>query len=345
MSLAAEAWLAITDERWADAETLADRALKTVDGEHGDVQRDVVQGLASVIATICQGRHVDHPVLDRVRHHLLGPSAHTVAFVDDAPFWFLVVGRNRDASRLVERQLSTARRTATVAGIVAALACRAELDFRRGRWIPADTALTEAIARTQQLGLIPSRLLVARARLSAARGRWADCARELSEVRAGSSDLATLRHADAADALARLGSGDAAGAVDLLRPLTRSSAVVGAATATLRLWDGDLIEALVACGDDEAHDMARLLAHEPSATPWDNALRLRTAALTDPTPASALSSAITSAQRFGDIGAPFERARSELVAGDLCAMTGHEANARALYRQAAATFSALGSEP
>jgi DNA-binding CsgD family transcriptional regulator len=105
------------------------------------------------------------------------------------------------------------------------------------------------------------------------------------------------------------------------------------------LWDGDLVEALVRRGDVAAAEavVAGLAQRPPSV--WTTAVLERARALVTGEPEPAMASAVA----FGAVGAPFEQARSELVAGELARRAHRVALAGPLLQRAEGTFAALGA--
>lgn len=367
LRLAAGAWMAVIAEQWAEAESLIERAARCaaepngrpadeIEAEaDGALAREVIAAMATTIGAMGRGDRFDLDALHRLRRRLLeddGCAAidalGSIGPVLEMSNWFVFAGLFPEAGRIVDSQLDACRRRGDEVGVVWALGCRIELDLRRGRWTQCRLALDEAFERSQRLDLPAGYLHVLAARIAAAQGRSAEVDAHLGQARHSAIDLgdgSTAHRVEAVEGFAALCRAEVDLAAALLRTVA-AEVLHGPALASVRLWDGDLIEALVRSRHaDEAQLRFEGLCSQPAATPWDDALRSRCVALLERDASAATAAAVSSAAAFRRLGAPFEAARSELIAGELARRSRQVLEARVLLGRAAAGFAALGALP
>lgn len=350
--LAIASWMAVIAELWHEAFDLASESQELASRTGDNAVLLVVNGLLATLELMHRGEQSNDDILDRVADLLTRadpPRSLAFASMLAIPNWFSFADRYHDAGRIVDRQILSARARSDTPAIIWSLACRADLDLRRGRWQRAASALGESlelsVVHTQPAGY----LHVLAARLAAATGRFVDADVHVSAARASAFDLgdtSTLWRADAVEGFAMLSAGDSAGSARALRHLAVDLARRGHALASVRQWDADLVEALI--GDGLRSDAATLveeLHDKKPATVWDDAARGRCVALISDQPELALEAALSSEQQFGQIGAPFEQARSQVIAGEIHLSLGRSHDARSLLSRVVSTCAALGAQP
>ncbi len=340
------AWLAVIaeqpdDARWYTA--AAHTACRT------DVDRIMTRALGAVVDAFA-GRDAPMTVLDDAADLLRRPDRLPDAWRRALPFlevvnWFTFFDRYDAAGRTADHLELDARRDgngdATV--LVWTLGCRAELDLRRGRLESAAAAIDEALELSRRHHMAAGYLHTLAARLGALIGDAAHTDRHLLAARRDAfrrGDRSTLWRADAVDGLANLGQGRPDHTTAVLEPLAAGASAGGPSVASVRRWDLDLVEAFVHLDQaPQAHAVLDRVRVEV-ATTWRQAVLDRGAALLTPND-DGIDAAIASAECFARIGAPFERARSDLVAGELARRTRRVHDARAMLRRALNTFEAL----
>jgi DNA-binding CsgD family transcriptional regulator len=360
--LAAAAWMAVVSESWTEAHELARLSLQLAHEVTEEARRDglvaVCAGLNETLDLLHLGRRPSQEVLDRLARLFAsgGPSPiDTFAPMLEIPNWFTYADRYRDAGQIVDRQLLDARLSNDEVGTIWALGCRAELDVRRGRWGQASAALDEGFALSCRLGLPAGYLHVLAARLASATGSFDEASTHLAEARTAAynlGDTSTQWRTDATEGFMKLSLGDLAAAAAALQRVGLGPRRNEQALAAVRLWDADLVEALIDQRRVPEAEAAVRHLDETSAglTPWQQATSTRCAALLATTKARAeqtcgIDAALTSAAVFEEIGAPFEQARSHLVVGDLHRRLGYDMDAAAQFERAASIFAALGADP
>jgi DNA-binding CsgD family transcriptional regulator len=115
--------------------------------------------------------------------------------------------------------------------------------------------------------------------------------------------------------------------------------------AAVRKWDADLVEALARLGRVEEGRRVLKLLGTPFPSAWSVSTELRCEALLADDSEVGVGYAEQSADGFDRIGATFERARSDLVAGEIARRNDDVTTARRCLRKAKATFDALGAVP
>ena len=349
--LAVAAWMAVIGERLDESVTLLAAARGAAADRFSTLVLDALEGVLDALAGRGDPAGADL-ALDALAAALADPVlplpavwADALVFLEAAN-WFTFFDRLDDAGRLADLLLLRAGRRADPVAEVWTLCCRAELDLRRGRWQQAAIALDEALTLSMRHGMAAGYAHSLAARLCVLRGHEADAAGHLVAARADAfdrGDRSTLWRSDAVEGLAAVADSDGERAVALLGRLFHGPMSGGPALASVRLWDADLIEALVHLDQrDEAVLVLKRLTLEP-ARPWSVAVTRRGEALIAPLGPEAIEAAIESAERFTRLGAPFEAARSELVAGELARRARRLRTARALLARAVATFDGLGA--
>lgn len=350
-ALAVAAWMAVIHEDLDRAAALAAEANALAVGP----QASLVAGLVDVVDVFRGGTSGADGALDRVRDVLLvadaeDPVLTALEVMLEVANWFTFWDRHADAAQLLDRRLvwlrSAGRSDLALAWTLTSLA---ELDLRRGRWQRCIRHLGEVIDLSQRVGDGVGYTRVLAARAAAAQGRFDVVSEHLRLGRSDAHELgdrSTLWRADAAEGFAALSAGDPARAALVLGSLLERLDSHAPLTASIRLWDADLVQALV-CEDriDEARSVAARLAEHPQPrTGWSAGTALRCAALVAADPGTGAKTALASAAAFERIGAPFEQARSLLVAAESLGRCGAAAQADLHRQRAAATFVALGAD-
>lgn len=368
--LALASWLAVIAERLDEAAALAERAVQQLPrlpptasaghlasaghmasagqlasaGHLASAEDLAIRGLLMMVALLRGEGEVDHDVLDGLRSRV--DELDRLEPMLEIANWYTFVDRFDDAGRIVASRTHQARRAGDTVALMWSLGCGAELDLRRGRWRQGRRDLVEALMMSEREDARAGYLHVLLARLAAYQGDSLAARHHLTLARRDAYDLgdrSTIWRADAVEGLVALAEGDAENAVAVLGHLERQGVAAGPALAAVRLWDGDLVEALMAMGDIEsARRVTAGLASSPSTT-WTVATQQRCAALVSGDSEAGLEAAMASAEGFGAIGAPFEQARSELLAGTIATQTHRAPVARSLLQRAQRTFDALGA--
>lgn len=349
--LAVAAWMAVIGERLDEADTLLAAARAGATDRFSALVLDALEAVLEALA----GRGAPDggtAPLDALAAALAAPfgplpPAWAAALIHlEAANWFTFFDRLDEAGRLVDLLLLHADGLDDPVARVWTLCCRTELDLRRGRWQQAASAVEEALELSGRHGMAAGYAHSLAARVGALRGCDADAADHLAAARSDAfdrGDRSTLWRCDAVEGLAAVAAGDGERAVALLGRLFHGPTSGGPALASVRQWDADLVEALVHLDQrDEAALVLKRLGLEP-AWPWSIATVRRSEALLAPLGPDAVDAAIESAERFARIGAPFEAARSELVAGELARRARQTRTARALLTRALTTFEGLGA--
>jgi DNA-binding CsgD family transcriptional regulator len=353
-SAAAAAWFAVIEEEFCEATSSVALARRHLQGcEQTPTTASLIESLEMVVRAFSTGASLSQSALDELFDRLMTESDELrLPAVVEVANWFTFADRYREAAFISDRQIVLSRRHGDHLTEIAALACHAELDLRRGRWYQAIATIDEAL-RLSAVHHVPSGYLhVTAARVTAAFGNEEETRGHLRTARRhaySTGDRSTLWRADAVEALDALGRGEHELAAMLLRPLASGPHPAGGCLPSVRQWDADLIEALVAIGEvDEAQETLGRLSLHSHDSDWAQATELRCVALTGVdragNPASPIEAANRSAELFDCIGAPFERARSELIAGEHARATGDHRGARASLRRARTTFDGLHAE-
>lgn len=230
------------------------------------------------------------------------------------------------------------------------LTVRAQLAYRQGRWVDAESDLADAVQLARDSGQEPvlAFALSVRGRLRATRGDGVAARTDLDEAaelveRHQAAGIAV--HVHAARVLTELldGAFDAAlAAADAARALEER---LGHRQPAATTWLGDEVEALVAAGRtaaaDAAVDAVRALA-AATGSRWAAMVAARGAVLLAPDDGiDAASGAARSCDVLADL--PLERARTELAIGERLRRAHRRADAREPLALAAAEFERLGA--
>jgi DNA-binding CsgD family transcriptional regulator len=261
--------------------------------------------------------------------------------------------RYADGLRVAERARELAEAAGAQGAIPIVLAARCGLEYRIGDWVAARAHGTESVRLAEATGQAMQAAfpLNALARLDAARGREAS-AMELSgralEI-AGRSGMESMEvYGLSALSLLDLGAGRPEAAAERLLLVREACERFGMHDPSVVQWRPDLVEALLRCGrEDDARAEAAAYAAQANGTARPN-VRATVARL-----AGLLAEDEDEAQeRFAEAmswharGAdPFERARTQLAAGERGRRARRATQAREPLRAALATFEALGAEP
>jgi ATP/maltotriose-dependent transcriptional regulator MalT len=339
VDLAVAAWMAVIAERVDDAAALAARAVTALRPQLPRGEQLAIRALPMIVGVMAGEREADHGQLDELVRN--AEDLGRLEVLLEIANWFTFVDRFDDAAALVDRRVHAARRHDDDSALVWSLGCRAELDLRRGRWRQSRRDLVEALMISAEFEARAGYTHVLLARLAASEGDATSTHHHLAHARRDAyalGDRSTVWRADAVEGFLALSQGDAATAASVLASLDRHG-VRGSSLAAVRLWDGDLVEALVRRGDVAAAEtvVAGLAQRPPSV--WTTAVLERARALVTGEPEPAMASAVA----FGAVGAPFEQARSELVAGELARRAHRVALAGPLLQRAEGTFAALGA--
>ncbi len=286
--------------------------------------------------------------------------ARELSWVLEIPNWMTFADRYADAGRLLDSRtddaierdvhLDLVRPVLEASERIASNCCRSELDFRRGRWEQAYLAASEAIALADLLGDDAGYAHVLAARIAAGQGRDRSAdehTRTAWALALKRGDRSTQWRVTGVEAFAACSMGAWERAKTLLRPLADETPDGGVGLASVRLWDGDYIEALVRTGDTgtaAAHRQRLAEEHRRVPTTWTLGLLQRSLALLDGDATDRVGAARESVATYNATGAVFEAARSQLVLAERLTDGHLMAEASAVLRSAELTFASLGAE-
>jgi DNA-binding CsgD family transcriptional regulator len=230
-----------------------------------------------------------------------------------------------------------------------ALAARADVYFRLGRWVDSYADAAESVDLAREVGqrtMLPF-CLGTLARVDAATGRDRESSEHAAEAVALVESLgvgSALTYAWSVQGFLELGRGRAEAAI---APLRRVAATTEIVNPGVEPWAPDLIEACTRSGltadANEALDSlvarARMTGH---AGAHAAAARCRGLLAADNDFESAFNEALEWHSRTPT---PFERARTDLCYGERLRRVGRRIDARERLRVALATFESLGAEP
>ncbi len=366
--LAAAAWCEIVRDDTVRARGLSAQALEAVRAPAASVagssmvapdleqQASVVEALADIVNALSGDRPFDDEALTRIAEESVVGSEDSdrrlllqLACVLEIPNWFTYADRYDDAARLLDGELAEMAPKLETFERVSVWCCLAELEFRRGRWDIARQSSLAAIEAAREMGDDAGYAHALAARIEAGRAHRASCD---GHVRAAWS--LSLKRGDrsirwrviGAEAFAAASLGEWPRVRGLLEPLAQRRTMVGVRLASVRLWDGDYLEALVRLEDrSEAHRRLEVLRSENAAVPtmWTTGTIARISALLARSPDAGLDEAEASVDTFEEIGAVFEAARSQLILGELLLAAGLKSDAVTILRSAALTFGSLGA--
>jgi DNA-binding CsgD family transcriptional regulator len=257
------------------------------------------------------------------------------------------------ARMLINQAVDVARQHGARQVLAYALAVRAELGIRIGRWTNATADADEAVRladELQQRGSL-GYSLVTQARIDACCGR-----RDLVEERVARSRREVgpygidclLVYEPAALGLAALTDGDPQIAAEHLEAAWQAAERLGLANPGTVPFVPDLAEAHVRCGHpDRARELIAWLDERATVTglayPAIGAHRCRGLLAGEPEEAMAAFAAATALD--GRCPMPFERARTLLCQGELLRRTRRPGAARMSLREAQRLFDGLGARP
>jgi DNA-binding CsgD family transcriptional regulator len=309
----------------------AARALALVN--HGD-ERQATDDLALVDLLAAGVEHADGTVL---------------MFLQIAAFSQMIREDWDRARTTLATVIANAQRTGMHAIVAFASAVRGEIGWRSGRWAEARSDAGTAIAFSDAVSS-PNASFghVVLARIDACTGHDDACYQRAGAAQAMAHQvgMASLQMwADSAVGLLELGRGRAAAAVNSLSAVAATAAAGEIFEPGFLWWQADLAEAAIAVGVPElaTRTLADLLAQQPRTDRvWTTVAAGRVQGLLDPHHAdehfeSSLAAATT-------LGAPFERARSQLCMA-LANRTRRPAEARRDAAAAMETFRSLGADP
>lgn len=361
--LAVAAWCSVIRDQLDEAAQLAAMSQSAMTqpaiADRGPDRRlaTIVDSLVMMIDALRGQRSVDHQLLDELASVMRSDDdreLHTMLTVLEPILeianWFTFVDRYDDAAWIVDRRIESLEDSDT-SGLVSSLCCLAELDWQRGRWSGASRGLVTALATAEAAGHEAGYAHVLAARVFGARGEWDECTTGLAAARASSvrrGDTTTMWRADAVEGFVALCRSDYDTAVSVLTPLVARNEQVGAHLASVRLWDGDLIEAMVRSGhrDDARVEIKRLrVESEMVPSRWLSGIIARCEAMVALDANEAVQLAAEAVAHFEAIGAVFEQGRSELVRAEAHANAGDAAGASHAARRASQIFAAIGAAP
>jgi DNA-binding NarL/FixJ family response regulator len=279
---------------------------------------------------------------------LLSPSS--IVGILQSLTWY---ERYADGLDVADRARSVAEATGAFGVIPMVLAARCDIEYRTGAWTAARAHAAESVRLAEGAGqeMQTAFPLNALARLEAARGQEqsaVECSARALAI-AGESGMRSMEvYAGAALGLLDLGAGRPERAAERLLRVRDACEEFGMRDPSVVQWRPDLVEALLRCGRvEEAHAEAAVYAAQAQLTRRANVLataaRLRGLLAADDDEAQrCFAEAVDSHARGAD---PFERARTELAAGERLRRARRSAQAREPLRSALATFVALGAEP
>ncbi len=362
--LAAASWcLAISDDL-DHAVVLAERSSADIDTlvatMHGPDQRAarvIVDGLIVTLTAMRGAAPLSSRELDDVATLAALPLRHHERAVFDAmesvleiANWFTFSDRPAEAAAILDRRLDRVDDFDDFSQN-SALCCLGELEIRRGRWQRCDDSLQRLLQRERAVGQSSGYAHALAARLSAGRGDTASARAHLRAARTAATargDHSTRWRTDAAEGLLRLGLGDADGAAKVLGPLVGRADGAGLRLPSVRMWEADLVEAQVRCGDAAGARLTTkwLMADvEATGSRWGAAALMRCHGLLALSGAAAISEFESSTDLFGRIDAPFEQARSELLLGSSLAGSGRDVAATMHISRARDLFESIGAAP
>jgi len=273
--------------------------------------------------------------------------AHHVQTSGHASIW---VEDYEPARRMLDHAIETARSTSALGLLAFPLACRAELDFRTGRWAAAYARGLEAVTIASELGQTSelSFNLVTLARVEAGLGRDRDArihagrAVELAEALGVGS---ILTYAGAVQGFLEIGRGRPNDTIAHLEPIAKLVEHQGLREPATVQWAPDLIESYVLVGrEGDALSALNVFQGQGTATGRTWALaaaaRCRGMLADDDHFEEVFSEAL---QWHTRTRTPFERSRTELRFGQRLRRARRPAEAATLLRAALDTFEELGA--
>ncbi len=320
----------------------------------GPVER-VSSAVAAGLALTMHGDRAEAEALIDPLHDLVRSLADTdIPGVEDLAQALAVADISRErwpqAEELLTTTIRRGRRLGLHGAISFAVAQLAELQWRSGRWAEAYAAMTELVHLGHDAGDVEP-ITIASAylsRIEAGLGLADDCRAHatLAIARAEARGLHSLATwARSSLGLLALGRGDARDALHWLAPVADETRRGCAGEPGALWWHADWFEALWRVGDVQgAHgalaELEALGANAPSTWVTAASARCRGLMLDPPGGRTQLELAI---EHFGALGAPFERARSELCLAERLTQVGDLVEAGRRSDRARDTFAQLGA--
>ncbi|MBO1332150.1 LuxR family transcriptional regulator [Streptomyces sp. VRA16 Mangrove soil] len=250
---------------------------------------------------------------------------------------------------LLDRAVHAARASSTVGLLAHLLGTFSVIEFWSGRWNASLAHADESVRLGEDTGRVIEvcRALAAQARTEAARGKEADCRRHAAQ--AWSLAAAVELPMDAARAhgaigLLELGLGRFEEAARQLEKVRAFSVANGRGDGLYLSWAADLADAYVHLHrTDEAFEVLRVLDHEAGRghRPVTAAAAARVRGMLHPAGADVhMEHALA---QLADVGAPFERGRTEFARGEMLRRQGRRGEARRSLQRALGTFERLGA--
>lgn len=286
---------------------------------------------------------------ERLRH--AAPTAQTLALIQQVAWVETWMEEYDSAAVLLEHAVSVGRSQAPGA-LPMALATRAELAYRRGRWQTALADTTEAASLAAAFEQAHARglALTCQSRIEACLGRAEDCRRTARDaaaigLRLGGENSPTSAYGEPALGLLELANGRPIEAIAHFRRVESSFRRGGIREPGVVLAVGDLIESFARSGQrDEAH--ALLVDFEETARLTGRrgarAIAARCRGILAPE-ASFADAFVEALAEHDGVDMPFERARTELAMGERLRRARRRAEARVHLRQALTAFEHLGA--
>ncbi len=348
---------------------LAATARHVVSGTYGDELSDTERALALATAAgdreltrdaslivahasaMCGDTARARELLDRYATALdtpNGPVSELASYPADAALW----SDRRDlAERVLAGPIQAAREAGDVAALIYPLTVRARLRLWRAELHAAEADAREAVrlaTDSAQTGLRALALSVL-ARVLATTGPAADCRAAASEAVALGEPIgaALALYPRAALGGVELAVGDPEAAIEPLLWCERFVARAGIGNPEVAGSAPDLVEALAACGQEDAarRALARLEeVSERTESPWGRAVALRCGGLLaadDATAVALLEEAIAATAPT----APLDAARARLALGRRLRRAGDRDAATTELRRSAAEFRRVGAAP
>jgi DNA-binding CsgD family transcriptional regulator len=255
------------------------------------------------------------------------------------------------AELVIEKTAGRARRLGLNGALSFATAIRADLQWRTGRWAEAYAAMAEQRQMGEDAGNVEPLTMASAylSRIEATIGLDEDCRRHALEAidRAEPRGLHSLAAwARSALGLLALARDEPRQAVRWFDAIAESTARGGAGDPGTLWWQADWVEARWRLGDVAgAHRALARLETEAacSAGAWAAAAAARCKGLLVDDPRSFRELFEMARAGHEAIGAPFERARTELCYGERLLASGDDAEARRMLDHALDTFSQLGA--
>jgi len=279
----------------------------------------------------------------------LAEAGQLVSLAAQCYFW---LDRHDVASELLAELTGAARRASALAALVVPLCCRAELDFRVGRWTVATARFEEAIDLGEEMSqsVFAAYAPECLARLAAASGDEERCrehaAHAIDLIDRHRNELGRL-YTVSALGLLELGLGRAEPAIGHLERARDLAERHGLEEPNVVHWQADLIEAYARARQPDA--AGEVLAElERQAERTSGRWALGTAArcrglLVDSSQADDCFA--VSLAHLESLPSPFEVARTHLCRGEQLRRAGRRTEARRSLRLASQGFDELGAKP